>query len=325
LLIKGSFLKWISHQWKSQTASLPYLDDNVDGSPNLLTDSTRTQEELQLMEAKKAAIEVELAKYKELQSIFANKGAGSWNDIPENTLLQRSGRPRSFPVAAATSKFDKSDIKFKVSYRTTIQNSQYDSYLELYEMVWSNDVKGIKERTLTRWGPNQDKEPLKVSVSETVCGYNLVHIALFRKSFDLARMLLQIARAQFRPKDENVNYYVARTYDSDYEREEEEIEDPEDTDYYIATERVDNSYELGDVTHIPDEAHSDIFPVALLKQSIKFERLLALEDRAREGQSDPLPTEGPALTLTVILDDFDTFVKILDLVHEFDPGISTLK
>jgi len=138
-------------------------------------------------------------------------------------------------------------------------------------------------------------------------------------------MLLQIARAQFRPKDENVNYYVARTYDSDYEREEEEIEDPEDTDYYIATERVDNSYELGDVTHIPDEAHSDISPVALLKQSIKFERLLALEDRAREGQSDPLPTEGPALTLTVILDDFDTFVKILDLVHEFDPGMSTLK
>src|SRR5271163_1624347 len=163
--MKGSFLTWISQQWESPTALQSSLDDNVDGSPNLLTDSTRTQEELRCMQAKKAAIEAELAKFKALKSIFANEGAKGWNDIPEHALLQRSCRPPSFPIAAAVSKFDKSHIQFKVSYRTKIQHSQYDSYLELYEMVWSNDLKGIKERTLTRWGPNQDKEPLKVSVS----------------------------------------------------------------------------------------------------------------------------------------------------------------
>jgi len=272
------------------------------------------------MQAKKAAIEAELAKFKALKSIFANEGAKGWNDIPEHALLQRSCRPPSFPIAAAVSKFDKSHIQFKVSYRTKIQHSQYDSYLELYEMVWSNDLKGIKERTLTRWGPNQDKEPLKVSVSETVCGYNLVHIAIFRKRFDLARMLLQIAQAQYRPKDENVNYYVDRAYDSDYEHEEDEVEDSEATDYYIASERLDNSYELGDVTHIPDQAHSDVSPITLLKQSVKFESLLPPKDPS-DGQSDRLPTEGSALTLAVILEDFDSFVKILDLADEFDLGM----
>ena len=114
-------------------------------------------------------------------------------------------------------------------------------------MVWTGDVQGIKQRTLSRWGPQNCYKPLKVSVYESLFGTTLVMIALRHKRFDLAKLLLQIAQAQYRPKDDKVNYYVDRN-----NSECGSDSGADGLDYFVVQETFDNTFELGDVTRDSD-------------------------------------------------------------------------
>lgn len=184
-------------------------------------------------------------------------------------------------------------------------------------MVWNGDVQGIKLRTLAKWGPDNRNAPLKVSVFDWFFHNTLVLIALRRKRFDLAKMLLQIAQAQYRPKDNKVNYYVDRS-DSDYNTDSD---DSDRSDYFVAEETFDNTFELGDVTHIPDEARSDVTALKLLRQPTNLKPYVDRKIIEKLSGSNISTLNGTALTLALIEDDLDSFIKILDLADEVDPGL----
>jgi hypothetical protein len=186
-------------------------------------------------------------------------------------------------------------------------------YGDLYELVWSGDVAEVKNRTLHRWGPDNINEPLKVSAYDSQFDNTLINVALYQKRFDLARMVLQIAKAQYRAP-ENVKYFVARDHDSDDSNQESD-----GSEFFIDSQQVD-IYELGDVTHIPDQARSEISPLKLLRHQVKIADLI--DNNMREKLKKLNVESGTALTIALIEDDFELFVKLLDLANEFDPGMS---
>jgi hypothetical protein len=131
-------------------------------------------------------------------------------------------------------------------------------------------------------------------------------------------MLLQIAQAQYRPKDDKVNYYVDRA-GSDYGSDS----DTDGSDYFVAQEVFDNTFELEDVTHIPDEARSDVTALKLLRHPTKLGHLVDPKVSEKLSSSNLSSITGTALTLALIEDDLDSFIKILDLANDFDSGTST--
>jgi hypothetical protein len=321
-LILGTFLQWIAKQWTEQQTQVKEMEDDDDDDDNDLqqTKRERIQQEADFKDQKKVAVTKQLEEYQQLQTLFASKDAKTWNEIPDQELMRTADKChlQGFQISAATRPFDQTLINFRFnSYYSDVPSSKRDAYLSLFAMVWSGNVHEIKAMTLTRWGPNNENEPLKISVGESLFGYTLVMIVLQQKRFDLAKMLLQIAQVQYRPKEEKVNYFIERDDDSDNDSEC----DSEGSEYYIGTETVDNSYELGDVTHIPDEARSEITPLQLLRRQAKFLNLIDAETRRLLSSLNPRCDSGTALTLALIQDDFDAFVKILDLADEFDSGI----
>jgi hypothetical protein len=339
LLIIASFFTWMAEQWRLTKTKTEdenedendYSDeenDEDDSDEDLKRSTTKPisqaevkRQDAEAKAAKTEALQKQLSEYQELQSLFVSKNAKSWNDLPGHSLIQTKEQCHLSGIqsnsAAETSSFDKKSIKFNYAPYSEVPQAQHEAYLELFEMVWTGDVQGIKLRTLAKWGPENRNEPLKVSVFESLFGNTLVMIALRHKRFDLAKMLLQIAQAQYRPKDDKVNYYVDRA-GSDYGSDS----DTDGSDYFVAQEISDNTFELGDVTHIPDEARSDVTALKLLRHPTKLGHLV--DPKVSEKLSSPNlgSITGTALTLALVEDDLDSFIKILDLANDFDSGTS---
>jgi len=338
-LIPGTFLHWIatlrrnenskelakyseSEEGWSGSQSSSNTEDSVTKTAHALTalslEETSEKNDAAAQAAKKAAIEKDLQFLSDIREFFISKHAKTWNDLPGHEDI-RNAKPVRLPrfpddtISPRPSLAQEIDFCFS-TYRT-VPAEQKAAYLELFEMVWSGDIQGIKSRTLARWGPERRNEPLKISVYDSLYGNTPVMIALHQKRFDLARMLLQIAKAQYRPKEHKVNYYVDR---DDYSDVCSEHSSPA-SEYYIASETVDDTYELGDVTHIPDEARSDITALQLLRHST--DRLFSACEYKLPNHlaNHNLANSGTALTLTIIQNDFDSFVKILELAGELDP------
>ena len=278
------------------------------------TQEAQRYDEIKQKVAKDTSISKLLDCYKQLQLIFQKEHAKSWNDIPKHAVIRTNAK-----TGLATSQgnrdslsFDPTTIQFKLTDYTYIPEDQRGAYLELYEMVYAGDVQGIKKRTLSRWGPDDSKAPLKVSISDSITGSTLIMVALSRKQHKLAKMLLDIANAQYDPSKNKTQFYVDR---DDYSDDGSES-DPE---YYISSEKIDDSFELGDVTHIPEEAHIDIKPIDLLRRPGKI-RPLADAQMDKKLSDTNLASTGNAATLALIENDFESYVKILDLADEYDPG-----
>lgn len=262
----------------------------------------------------------ELTDYQLARDLFVSKDAKSWNELPGQSMLQTKEKSHldGFATLTSAASFNKDLVGFRLGggYYSQIPQSQREAYLSLFESVWSGNISDIKACTLTRWGPNKDKEPLKVSISESLYGNTLVAIALQHKRFDLAKMLLQIAQAQYRPKDEKVNYYI----DRDSSDNDSEHGGSDGSDYYVGTETIDDTYELGDVTHVPDEARTTVTPLEILRWPATMLHLIDEKTKDKLCNNKVTNFTGTALTRALIQDDFDAFVKILDLADEFDPG-----
>jgi len=254
--------------------------------------------------------------------LFLAKNAKSWNELPGHDLIRTKVASHLNGInsksADETLSFDKTSIKFNYTPYEEVPQSQHESYLELFEMVWTGDVQGIKQRTLSRWGPQNCYKPLKVSVYESLFGTTLVMIALRHKRFDLAKLLLQIAQAQYRPKDDKVNYYVDRN-----NSECGSDSGADGLDYFVVQETFDNTFELGDVTHIPDEARTDVTALKVLRHPTTLAPYVDRIVIKKLLSSKLSPTTGTTLTLALIEDDLESFVKILDLANAVDPGTST--
>ena len=341
VFIIGSFLHWIEAlaQQEEKEASIKE-SDSEDDSDNSDTETSLNSamhamanleldnpgvNEVEARVAKRAAIEKEFNFSQKLYDFFVFKNAKSWNDLDGHDKIRNAS-----PVHLAgyleslgnqSLKTAKTNLRFQSKKHRANAADQDAAYLELFELVWRGDIAGIKSRTLSRWGPDGRNEPLQIAVWETTYGVTPVMIALRQKRFDLARMLLQIAQVQYRPKDQNVNYYVERD-------DPEEIYSDAESDaseFHISGEAIDNIYELGDVTSIPDQAKSDMSALQFLRKSLtRLSRFISSAVQKRLA-THKLADSGTVLTLAVIENDFGSFVKILDLAGELDPRMTFLR
>jgi hypothetical protein len=317
----GSYLSWAKGQYQLMSYA-----PSLENTPEL--------------QSKKALdMEFQNLTYTDLRTVFLEKGAKTWRELPEDKMLPLSRNlAKTIPGGGlpllqikynmpTTSKWGEFLPEFKPSelmpgrymrYRGPDEPAWCRTYLELFERVWDGDTQRINSMTLRWWGPAEVRPPLIIAVSDSFLRISLVGLALYRKEFMLARRLLEIARIQYEAGKVKVKY----GNDSESQSTSETGNDPEAK----VAEKLRDPLDSVDAKSIARYASITISPLEILRTPGNF--IYFLDKATRESIQAKLPEVNEALdrptftsaTLALAQDDFDSFWRILQIADELKKG-----
>lgn len=197
-------------------------------------------------EKKKAAVKKLLESLIESEKTLVAAGAKTYHELfPEKheiylKQLEEEERQRKIREATYTPLFNfqiaevtevkkedtdhifKFDFRFNVSYLG--EGKIQEGYLRLFEAIWRGtpeDANLVKKLTLGPSGEGDDKLPaLNITTVSDYFGYNALWLALYRRNWDMAKLVLAIVQEQYEVQDESSKekqyvLEVGDAYDSD--------------------------------------------------------------------------------------------------------------
>lgn len=129
------------------------------------------------------------------------------------------------------------------------------------------------------WGPDQKNNPLMVTVRDSN-GFTPFALAIYRRHFEVAKMILEIANLQFKgPDDESgKRRYTMADNDSEYESG-----DDDDNELAISSRVVDETYTFDNIAGLQQSVGSHMSASDLLTMGAEIWCLLDLpEEQAHE-------------------------------------------
>ncbi|GJE83966.1 ankyrin [Phanerochaete sordida] len=187
-----------------------------------------------------------------------------------------------------------------------------DRYQELFVACWSGNNAKIQKLCLPRQSGKSTETPLQISChwGNNWQGYSPLYIAILRRHWETAKVILAIASAQYSPDDETqtkaafkANRDLALDDDSDVENDDEDADEDEDME-------PEEEISLVDIAKVPSQVHTKTSPQYMLDS-------VSAPFISKEGK-DSLATP---IQKAIIDDDFEAFVQILDLYKAL-PGKS---
>lgn len=116
------------------------------------------------------------------------------------------------------------------------------------------------------WGPDKQMSPLVISVNESM-GASPFSIAVLRGHFDVAKAILQIVRAQYKPKAATRQTYHMQ---SDDEEDESDAGGTQEEDgLQITGEGVCDELTIDNIGEVATQAESNVSPLDVLQQSCR--------------------------------------------------------
>lgn len=115
------------------------------------------------------------------------------------------------------------------------------------------------------WGPDKQMPPLIISVNE-VKGDSPFSIAVLRGHFDVAKVILQIVRAQYKPKTVTRQTYHMQSDDED---ESDAGESQKEDGLQIIGEGVCDEFTIDNIGEVATQAESDVSPLNVLRQNCR--------------------------------------------------------
>lgn len=135
-----------------------------------------------------------------------------------------------------------------------------------FNSAWNGDLLAIKRLTLTFWGELRDQFPLKIAVTDAN-GLSPFQIAILRGHIDCAKGILEIAQAQFKPKDKDGNERYTMEEDSDYESSQASEASEDEDNIKVFREIVDDQFTIENIGEVATQVRSTTTPLAFLDWS----------------------------------------------------------
>ncbi|KAL5531740.1 hypothetical protein ACEPAG_4617 [Sanghuangporus baumii] len=187
-----------------------------------------------------------------------------------------------------------------------------DQYDTLYEACWTGDNARIQELCLPRRSNKSDKPPLRITVmteeERSKDGYTPLSVAIIARKWDTARVILSIAEAQYKPKDEITNKQINIG--------DIVVDVDEGSDYHSTICGSDEDYHdegdapggaVTDLAARDSAVQCDISPKLFIEQSVR-----ARADR--EGRN--LIQSGSVAYQACCEGDLEAFVNICDMMQQ---------
>lgn len=135
-----------------------------------------------------------------------------------------------------------------------------------FEAAWNGDLDTIKSLTTGMWGSSQDQPPLEIAVAD---GQDLtcLVIAILRGHMHIARPILEIVQAQYKPKEPEAQ-----------KRFEVDIDcvSSDDGDLNIVGHTVDDQFTHENIGEVTTTVESKVTPLMALQRV--FDAFLFLEE-----------------------------------------------
>jgi ankyrin repeat protein len=214
--------------------------------------------ELEGVQEKQAAVDAAISKFEEIKQLLVSSGGKTFSDLHPHRNDSR--RPSHYQWQPP-----KEPLEFSYNFRflgvSDVTDKRAEKYVELFEAAWSGDSDKIKGLTLASWGPENNEPPLQIAVND---GSNSpFSLAYMRGHLDVAKMILEIAQAQYVPKEKPVTRYRMQSSDEeDYEDEDESASD--DNEPRIYGEVVDDQFTIDNVGQVSMQVKSRTKPLAML-------------------------------------------------------------
>ncbi|KAM5476955.1 hypothetical protein MauCBS54593_000226 [Microsporum audouinii] len=208
------------------------------------------------LKEKDCAVKALLHDFETLESELVTKGAKKFNELHPSARY-----PERSPVRGYEG-WKPEPFKIEFNFNTPdLSDGKKEGYIKLFEAAWSGDLETIKSLTLEMWGPNKEMSPLVIAVEERMGGSSPFSLALLRGHFDVAKAILQIVRAQYKPKATAQQTYRMESDDESDRSDNEESGEG----LRITGESVCDELTIDNIGEVATQAESDISPLQVLR------------------------------------------------------------
>lgn len=122
--------------------------------------------------------------------------------------------------------------------------------LNRYNAAWNGDLATIKALTLATWGLNNEEAPLQIAVTDRHW-FSPFSIAVLRGHLSVAKAILEIVQAQYKPKEQKGQKRYTADYDTDQPR--------------IYSEIVDDQFTVDNIGEVATQVECPIKPLEVLQ------------------------------------------------------------
>ncbi|KAF2757357.1 ankyrin repeat protein [Pseudovirgaria hyperparasitica] len=267
---------------------------------------------------KQAAIAKMIDAFETLDAELVRNGAKQFYDLYPNIKKPQkqynySDSEHTYENAAAF------ELRFTFDL-PDLNDSTKEAYLDLFDAAAIGDLACIKKLTLAAWGPKKEFQPLNIAVTDNL-GYSPFSLAFFRGHFSTAKAILEIARAQYSPRevDARARYSMnpADTCENEGESDDDEIQ--------IYSEIVDERFTVDIVQELANQVKSNVAPNTMLLW--KFPLGCFGNDGsdfltyAKLRDTDPEDNDiVDIISLAVEADDLELLETAFELGSEFSPS-----
>ncbi|KXX77462.1 Ankycorbin [Madurella mycetomatis] len=173
---------------------------------------------------KASAIEKATTTMEEVKKALLAKGAKSFVEIYPDFKDSVDTSSRRYQSSYQSKETKSLPYEFTFSFQNVndVTETRKEAYLKLFNASWNGDLETIKMLTLTSWDDAKEEPPLKIAVHDQSHN-NPFSLAVFRRHFDVAKAVLEIAHAQYVPEEKPKTRY--REDDTEYSDDESAASD----------------------------------------------------------------------------------------------------
>jgi ankyrin repeat protein len=203
---------------------------------------------------KKATVQARLLEFETLESQLLNRGAKTFKELYPDVKIPEEQPYHGYNYEPEQPKPFQPLLSFRLPDMT---DERRQAYVELFEACWNGDLPTIKKLTLAVWGDNQS--PLKIAVQDKH-DFSPFSIAVLRNHLDVAKAVLEIAHAQYAPKEQvgQAKHSIRQKHEND------DSTDDENDEVHIFSEIVDDRFTVENIGEVQHQVKSDITPSKML-------------------------------------------------------------
>ncbi|EKG11707.1 hypothetical protein MPH_11200 [Macrophomina phaseolina MS6] len=208
---------------------------------------------------KRQAVEQLLNEFEEVEKDLVARGAKTFAELYPNLVTKKREHKAVF---GRHTKHKHEPWKVMFGFRVPdLTEKKRDGYIKLFNAAWDGDLLAIKRLTLTFWGDLRDQFPLKIAVTDQN-DLSPFHIAILRGHIDCAKGILEIAAAQYKPKEKEINERYTMDQDSDDESSQASEATEDESNIKVFREIVDDQFTIENIGEVSTQVRSNISPLA---------------------------------------------------------------
>ncbi|KAH7556524.1 hypothetical protein BM1_05958 [Bipolaris maydis] len=266
---------------------------------------------------KKAAAESLVKEFEALERRLVERGAKTLEELdPEHVGPEIPG-PNYYDRYRVIPKTWSQNLTFRLPNLT---EERRKAYIKLFEACWEGDGVTIKKLTLAIWGDNQT--PLQIAVQDSE-DFSPLSVALLRKHYGIATLILEIAQAQYGPEQKPSARHTIQQEDED-----DSSTDGGEDEIAIYSEIVNDQFTIENVGEVQSQVRSTIKPLEMINWGCSMFEFIAnnssssgLEipggDQSQEKRRKNIGRPHNLFQFAIYLDDANMFEFLISKCEEY--------